>query len=116
VTLVVEHESSRGGRFLRRHRIRLAFWIAVGEALLIVFGAVPVWPAFAVALGVVALSLVVRRRASADVLRQGAWVAGASQLLILALPLLLAAVTLVAFLALAVVAAVAVGLLLLRRR
>ena len=49
----LEHGSSRVGRWLRARRIRIAFWIAVAEGILIVFHAISWWAAIAVALLVV---------------------------------------------------------------
>ena len=51
---VVEHESSRTGRWLRRRRTRLALWIAVIEGLLVVFGVIPRWRALIVGAVIVA--------------------------------------------------------------
>ncbi len=50
MTVVVEHGSSRSGRWLRRNRIRIALWTAVVEAALVLFGVIPKWPAFLVAI------------------------------------------------------------------
>lgn len=116
MVLVVEHESTRSGRWLRRNRVRLALWIAVAEAALVVFGVIPRWPAFFVGAGLIAFYLFVGRRFSRDTVRQAAWVAAMSQVLIAFLPLLLAVVTIAAFVAIAVVAAVAVAFLFLDRR
>ena len=45
----LEHGSSRFGRWLRARRIRIAFWIAVAEGILIVFHAISWWAAVAIA-------------------------------------------------------------------
>src|ERR671919_2193089 len=116
MVLVVEHESSRGGRWLRRHRTRLALWIAVLEAILVVVGAVPRWPAFFVALALIAFYVVVGRSLRSDTLRQASWIAAASQLLIAALPLLIAVLTLAAIIVVRLLAVVAIDFVFLGRR
>ena len=116
MTVVVEHGSSRSGRWLRRYRTRIALWIAVVEAALVVFGVIPKWPAFVVAVGLIALYLFVGRRFGSDTARQTTWIAALSQLLIVALPLLVGIVTLVAFVALAALVVVALVVLFVGRR
>ncbi len=116
MVLVVEHESSRGGRWLRLHRTRLALWIAVFEAALVVFGVIPRWPAFVVALGLLVFYVFVGRRVRSDTVRHVSWIGAVSQLLIVALPALLALVTFVAIVVVAVLAAVALAFLFLDRR
>ena len=116
MVLVAEHESSPGGRWLRRNRTRIALWIAVVEAVLVVFDVIPRWPAFFAALGLLALYIFVGRRLRSDTLRQSSWIGAVSQLLIVALPFLLALLTFAAFVALAILALVALGFLFLDRR
>ena len=116
MTVVVEHGSSRSGRWLRRNRTRLSLWIAVLEAVLVVFGVVPKWPAFGVALLIIAFHGFVGRRLRSDSLREASWVLAISQLLIVALPFLIALLTLAAFVALGILVLVAVAFLFLGRR
>lgn len=116
MVLVVEHESSRGGRWLRRHRTRLALWIAVFEAALVVFGVIPRWPAFVVALGLLVFYVFFGRTVRSDTVRHLSWIGAVSQLLIVALPALLALVTFVAIVAVAILAVVALAFLFLDRR
>ncbi len=116
MVLVVEHESSRGGRWLRRHRTRLALWIAVFEAALVVFGVIPRWPAFAVAFGLLVVYLVVSRTVRSDTLRNLSWIGAVSQLLIVALPALFALITFAAIVAVAILAAIVLAYLFLDRR
>ena len=116
MTVVVEHGSSRSGRWLRRNRTRMALWIAVAEAVLILFGVVPKWPAFFVALLVLAFHGFLGRRLRPDSLREASWVAAISQLFIVALPFLIAALTLAAIVALGILVVVAVAVLFLGRR
>ena len=116
MVLVVEHDTSRGGRWLRLHRTRLALWIAVIEAALVVFGVIPRWPAFVVALGLLVFYVFVGRRVRSDTVRQLSWIGAVSQLLIVALPALLALITFAAIVAVAILAAIALAFLFLDRR
>lgn len=115
MVLVVEHGTSRGGRWLRRYRTRAALWIAVVEAALVVFRAIPRWPAFVVAVGLIAFWAVVGRNVRSDTVRQVTWIGAASQIMIAALPFLLALLTFAAFVALAILAVVALAFLFLDR-
>jgi hypothetical protein len=110
VVLVVEHGTSRGGRWLRRYRTRTALWIAVVEAALILFGVIPRWPAFFLAAALIVFWIFVGRNVRSDTL------GATSQLMIAALPFLVAVLTFAAFVALAILAAVAVAFLFLERR
>ena len=116
MVLVVEHESSRSGRWLRDHRTRLALWIAVFEAALVIFGVIPRWPAFVVALGLLVFYVFVGRKVRSDTIRHVSWIGAVSQLLIVALPALLALVTFVAIVVVAILAAIALAFLFLDRR
>ena len=116
MVLVVEHESSRGGRWLRLHRTRLALWIAVLEAALVVFGVIPRWPAFILALALLAFYVFVGRNVRSDAVRHLSWIGAVSQLLIVVLPALLALITFAAIVAVAILAAVALAFLFLDRR
>lgn len=116
MTLVVEHGTSRSGRWLRANRTRLALWTAVIEGVLILVGVIPKWPAFFLAVALIVFYALVGRRIRSDVAHQVGWVAIASQLLIAALPLLVAVLTFAAFVALALLAAVALAFLFLDRR
>ena len=68
---------------------RLALWIAVVEAALVVFDVFPRWPAFVLGLALLAFYVVVGRNVRNDTIRQASWIAAVSQLLIVALPLIL---------------------------
>jgi hypothetical protein len=111
----VEHGTSRGGRWIRRYRTRAALWIAVIEAVLIVFGVIPRWPAFIVAAALITVWLFVGRNVRSDTVRQLTWIGATSQVMIAALPFLLAVLTFAAFVALAILALVAVAFLFLDR-
>jgi hypothetical protein len=116
VSLVVEHGSSRSSRWLRKNRTRLALWIAVVEAALIIFDVFPRWPAFVLGLALLAFYFVVGRNVRSDTIRQASWVAAVSQLFIVALPLILPLLTLAAIVLLGILAVVAIAFLFLDRR
>jgi hypothetical protein len=116
VVLVVEHGSTRSGRWLRRHRLRVALWVAVLEGLLVLVGVIPRWPAVGVAVLLVAFYVLVGRKLTTDAARQLSWIGAVSQVLVALLPLLLALLTMIAIIALVVLAAIALALLFLDRR
>ena len=116
MVLVVEHGSSRSGRWLRVRRTRIALWIAVFEAALVVLGVIPRWPAFAVALALLVFYVFVGRNVRSDTVRHLSWIGAVSQLLIVALPALLALITFAAILAVVILAAIALVYLFLDRR
>ena len=116
MVLVVEHESTRGGRWLRRNRLRLALWIAVAEGALVLFDVIPGWTAFVVAAALIAFYLLVGRRSRLDVVRHASWTAAVSQVLIALIPVLVALLTFAAFAVLAILVLVAVALLFFDRR
>jgi hypothetical protein len=109
VVLVVEHGSTRGGRWLRRNRFRLALWIAVAEAALVLFDLVDLWPAFFLAVGVIAFHLLLGRRISREEPRLVSSTAAVSQVLVAILPFALAALALAAVLVISILAVAAVA-------
>ena len=116
MTVVVEHGSSRGGRWLRANRLKIAFWIAVVEGILVLLDVIPTWPAVGVAALLLLFYFFIGRRLSMDSGREISWIAAFSQLLVAVLPLLLGLLTMVAIVALVVIAAIALALLFLDRR
>lgn len=106
----LEHGSSRLSRWLRARRVRLAFWIAVVEGLLIVFHAFSWWIAIAIAALVVVAWFSYGHRLRSQTARQLGWIAAVSQSLVALVPIL---VVVVGTLALIVVGLLAVGALVL---
>ena len=116
MVLVVEHGSTRTGRWLRRHRTRLALWIAVAEGALVIFDVIPGWTAFFVALALVLFYVLFGRNLPTESTRQVSWIAAVSQIFVALLPVLVALLTIAAVVVLVVIAAVALAFLFLHRR
>lgn len=79
---VLEHGTSRAGRWLRARRTKIAFWIAALEAIVVVFAHdVSRWTVIGLAIVMVAIYTLVGREARSDTFRQTSWILAASQLL-----------------------------------
>lgn len=113
---VLEHGSTRSGRWLRRNRTKFAFTIAVIEAILLVFGVIHRPGALLVAVLVIVGYFWLGRRLRSPFARDIGWIAAVSQALVALVPLLLFVVTAVAFIAVAVLAIVALIVLFSSRR
>lgn len=109
----LEHGSTRAGRWLRERRLRLAFGIALVEAILIVFDAIPSLTALLVGALILAFYFGVGRHARSDTLRQASWTAALSQVLVAFVPVVTFVVG--ALVVVAVAVAVIVGLFVLLR-
>jgi hypothetical protein len=107
---VLEHRSSRPARWLRTHRLRFTLWIAVVEALLVVFHVMSWWVVVLLAALAVGLWWFAGRRSRSDLLREGTWIGASSQLLVTMVPIVLLVASTVAIL---VVGLFAVGALIL---
>jgi hypothetical protein len=78
----IEHRTTRTGRWLRARRIRLALGIAIVEGIIVAFrGDVSRWTVIAIAIPLLAVYVFWGRHAKSDLVRQAAWIAGASQAL-----------------------------------
>ena len=108
---VLEHGTTRAGRWLRDNRIKVAIWIAVVEGLLVLLGAVPKLAAIVIALVIVVAYFSFARRTSWATGRQAAWIAAASQAIVLLVPVLAIIVGTLALVAVGVIAVVALVLL-----
>jgi hypothetical protein len=79
--VALEHDSSRTGRWLRRHRVRTALWIAVLEAILAAFTH-SVSQYTIIAFGLITIPIyLVWGKDQGDTIRQVSWIAAASQAL-----------------------------------
>jgi hypothetical protein len=114
---MIDHRTSRSGRWLRHRRMRLALWIAVIEAIIVAFDkSVSRWTVILVAIAAVALWFWGSRSLRSDTARQILWIAAASQALAVC-AVLLAFIVGVFVLALAVIfAGIALVLILSDRR
>ena len=108
---VVEHGSSRTGRWLRERRLRIALWITVIEGVLVVFGPISRWIAVLVALGVIAFYFLVGRDLGSQTVRQASWIGAVSQAIVLLIPVLVVLVGTLALIAVAILALIALAAL-----
>ena len=113
---VIEHGSSRPGRWLRERRLRIALWVAVIEGIFIVFHQIPVAVAIVVGIAVVVLYFTQGDRLTSDIVGQVAWIAAVSQVLVMLVPIFLIVLWSIALLIVAILAVVALVLLFSRRR
>jgi hypothetical protein len=113
---VIEHGSSRPGRWLRERRLRIALWVAVIEGIFIVFHQIPVAVAIVVGIAVVVLYFTQGDRLSSATAGQVAWIAAVSQVLVMLVPIFLIVLWSIALLIVAILAVVALMLLFSRRR
>jgi hypothetical protein len=116
MSLVVEHDTSKSGRWLRDRRFKLALWVAVVEGALVVFDVIPWWLALTAAAGVLAFYVWFGRTSSSGTLRQATWIAAASQVMVALIPLLVIVATTVAIIAVGLLAVLALVFLLADRR
>ena len=112
----VEHGSARSSRWLRRYRTRVAFWIAVIEAILLVFGAISRWGALLVAVVIIVGYFALWTRLRSPLARDVAWIAAVSQALVALVPVLVIVVGTVALVAVGILAIVALIMLFGDRR
>ena len=112
----LEHGTTRTGRWLRRYRTRIAFWIAVVEAILLVFHAISRWGALLVAALVIVGYFALSPRLRSPLARDVAWIAAVSQALLALVPILVILVGTFALIAVGVLAIVALAVLFGDRR
>ena len=86
-------------------------WVAVAEGILVAFHVIAWWLAVVIAAIVIAFYLWARRDVRSDTVRQLSWIAAASQALVVLVPILVTIVGAVAFVAVGVLAVVALVLL-----
>jgi hypothetical protein len=115
---VIEHRTSRAGRWLRPRRLRIAFLIAVVETLLILppIDVLDWFPVLAIAVIVFALYFFVGRKSRFDAVRQLTWTAAASQVLPVVVPVVVVVVGTLVVVAVLALLLVVGALLFLDRR
>ena len=79
---VIEHRTSRTGRWLRARRVRIALWVAVLEGIIVALAHdISRYTVIAVAVPLIALYVLYGRKLESDTGRQLSWIGGASQAL-----------------------------------
>lgn len=112
----IEHGSTRTGRWLRENRLRIALWIAVVEGVLVLVDVIPWGIALAIAAALILFWLFIGRELHVDSARQSSWIAAASQVFVVLIPVFVFILKAVAVVALAILAIVALVLLFRDRR
>ncbi len=113
---VVEHGEGSFSRSLRRRRFIVAAVVAGVEAVLVLADVIPWWVAILAAIAAVATYVGWARDHSAPIVRSIAWVAAASQLVVVLVPVAIVLAGLLAIVGVVVLAAIALAVLLLDRR
>jgi hypothetical protein len=113
---VIEHGSTRGSRWLRQSRLKIAFGIAVVEGLLLVFGEISRWGTLLLAVLIIVAYFAFGSRLRQPLARDVAWIAAVSQALVALIPILLIVVSTVALIAVGILAIVALIVLFGDRR
>jgi hypothetical protein len=114
---VIEHGTSKRGRWLRERRVRIALWIAVAEGILVALTEdVSRWTVVIIAIPILAIYIVWGRDAKSDTFRQISWIAGASQALAVIVVILAFILDWLALLLAGIFAAIALVFLYVERR
>lgn len=108
---VIEHRQGRFGRWLRERRVAIAIWIAVIEGLLLILHAIPRLLTLAVAVLIVVVFFWLGHRLRPGPLKDVAWIAAVSQAFVMLIPILAIVVGTVAFIAVGILAVLALVLL-----
>ena len=108
---VIEHRESGPRRWLRERRLAIAFWIAVVEGVLFLVGAIPRLLTLAIAVIVVVGYFWLGHRLRPQAVRDVAWIAAVSQALVMLVPILAIVVGTLAFVAVGILAVLALVLL-----
>jgi hypothetical protein len=108
----IEHGSTRFGRQLRANRLRIALLVALVEGILVLLGAIDWWIVVLLAVGAVALYLLLGRGSRSEAARHGSWIAAVSQVAVVLVPVLALVLTAFAVVALVILAVVALVVLL----
>ena len=103
------------GGFLTERRIRFSLGIAVVEGVLVILNVIPEWAVFVVAIAAVGYWAMWGRSYKSLMVRQASWIFAASQVFVLLVPLLFIFFKTVAYVALAILAAVALVFLFTER-
>lgn len=115
---VIEHRTTRAGRWLRARRLRIAFAIAVVETLLILppIDLLDWFPVLAIGAVVFAFYIFIGRKSRHDTVRQVSWTAAMSQVLPVFIPIIVVIVGTLVIVALVAVLIIVGVILFLDRR
>jgi hypothetical protein len=108
----IEHGGTRFGRQLGASRLRLALLTALVEGILVLVGAIEWWIVVLLAIGAVALYVLLGRNAHREEARHLSWIFAVSQVAVVLVPVLALVLTAFAVVALVVLALVALVVLL----
>jgi hypothetical protein len=103
------------GGFLSERRLRISASVAVVEGLLVIVGVIPRWSVFVVAIAAVAYWFFLGRKYKSLMVRQASWIFAASQVFVVLVPLFFGIFKTLAYIALAVLAVVALVFLFTER-
>jgi hypothetical protein len=112
---VVEHRQGPTSRWLHERRISLAIGVAILEGVLIVAGELSKALALIVAVAVVVGYFMLSDRLKPGIGREIAWIAAASQAIVMLVPLLVIVIGTLTIIAIAVIGLIALALLFSRR-
>jgi hypothetical protein len=115
-TPVLEHGSTRYGRWFRANRLKIALWVAFVEGLLVVFDVIDVVPALVVAGLVVIAYFWLSQRLRPGLARDALWTGAVSQALVAMVPVLVLVVGTLALIGVGILAAVVLIVLITGRR
>jgi hypothetical protein len=113
---VIDPAESRRGLWLRERRLRIALLLGLVESILVLFGGARWFVIVALAVAAVAFYVLVGKSARSHTVRELSWIAAASQLIAVLVPVLWEVVRVVAIVALLLMAAVLLLLLIADRR
>jgi hypothetical protein len=108
---VIEHRQGRFGRWLRERRVAIAVWIAVVEGLLLIVHVIPRLLTLGIAVLVVVGFFWLGHRLRPGALKDVAWIAAVSQAFVMLIPILAIVVGTLAFIAVGILAVLALVLL-----
>jgi hypothetical protein len=108
---VLDHGSSKSGRWLRANRLKLTLWIGAVEGALVLLGALPHLAVYLLAIVAVGFYILVGRKYTSPSARTLTWVFATSQLIAVLIPGVLHIAKWIAITA--IIAAAVVGLVLL---
>jgi hypothetical protein len=108
---VIDHGSSRPGRWLRANRVRITLWVGAIEGVLVLIGALPHLAVYLLAIVAIGFYALVGRKYTSPSARNLTWIFATSQLIAVLVPAVLHVAKWIAITAIIVVAVVGLVLL-----